>query len=193
MPRFEPASAATAAIMHNRASVAISVFIGQLPEQGGWLLATDGHAAADLYQAHAVAVSEMPWAPHAPFRPLRAPYSAFGRFLPPSCCQSPERVPGLLGGPARGPSHHLPSFAASRSVSAPDLGFLSACELAHSPCRATGHTAPHQRGAKPMTSQLLQPDEIMDQPELAVGSNRLGQALMGWCVLASVLVMFAVF
>lgn len=44
-----------------------------------------------------------------------------------------------------------------------------------------------------MTSQLPQPTEIMDQPEMAVCSNRLGQALMGWCVLASVLVMFAVF
>lgn len=48
-------------------------------------------------------------------------------------------------------------------------------------------------GAKPMTSQLPQPDEIMDQPEVAVCSSRLGAALAGWCVLASALLLFVVF
>jgi hypothetical protein len=44
-----------------------------------------------------------------------------------------------------------------------------------------------------MTSQLPKPTEIMDQPELAVGSDRMGAALAGWCVLASVLLILVVF
>lgn len=44
-----------------------------------------------------------------------------------------------------------------------------------------------------MASQLPQPDEIMDQPEVAVCSSRLGAAMAGWCVLAGALLIFAAF
>lgn len=44
-----------------------------------------------------------------------------------------------------------------------------------------------------MTSQFATPSEIMDQPEVAVCSSRLGTALAGWCVLASLCLMLVVF
>ena len=44
-----------------------------------------------------------------------------------------------------------------------------------------------------MTDPFPTPAEMMDQPEVAVCSARLGAALAGWCVLASALLLFVAF
>jgi len=44
-----------------------------------------------------------------------------------------------------------------------------------------------------MTSEFATPSELMDQPELAVAADRVGQILAGWCVAASMFLMLGVF